>query len=359
MNAAMWLVAVASVGIDVGWQPVDEGGYELFLQIEPEQLENLRAGEPLTSDLPELPERVVRVYWMVGDDPLPQTIRPAATAASNEPEATTSRRPIVPSDPGELSLTDGRTGARIGANESATTTSAAADPASQRPTLQGSSKPATIAETSSGDDWHAAPPDAHEASAPAADLAAQVPSSTGALVRPPTSSFAAPLDRVGPIDPSETDIDLSDGIEVAPAASEFSYEAEPAGNTSPTDEPAAAGADEDVTAASTAASTTGPSVAEHRARPESPPPTAADESVDASAANVADEPPPPAGDAEQAPGDAASGVPRPLAWLAAVIALVVSLAANVFFFWGLVDAKRRYRLALQQIGLRETGLLPT
>jgi hypothetical protein len=354
MNAAIWLVAVASLGIDVGWQPVDEGGYELFLQIEPEQLESLRAGEPLTSDLPVFPERIVRVHWMVGSDQLPQTTRPAAApAATSTPGATTAKRPIEPKVPGELSLTDGRTATHLGTTDAVTTPSdsTSADLAAQQPTLSGSPEaPATAASTSS-DDWHSATPNSPEESALTGDLAAQPPASS-VLLRPQAGSFAAPLDRVGPVDPSETNVDLSDGVEVSPAPGEFGYEVEPASaavETSSTTH--AAPAEDEVTAAST----TTPSVAQHRARPESPPPTTPHSAADTATAEGNSQ----SDDSKRQLTGAAVVAPRPLTWLAALATLGASLAANVFFLWGFVDAKRRYRLALSGHGLRDSALQPT
>jgi hypothetical protein len=38
-------IAAAALGIDVGWQPLPEGGMEYIIQIAPQTLETLKAGE--------------------------------------------------------------------------------------------------------------------------------------------------------------------------------------------------------------------------------------------------------------------------------------------------------------------------
>jgi hypothetical protein len=354
MISAVWFVVAASIGIDVGWQPVENGGYEFLLQIEPEQLERLKAGEALTSDLPELPGRVVRVHWLVGTDPLPQTTLPAAspqdatpsnalpaaetppaespTTADRPGEATTANRPIAPTVPGELSLTDGRTATNANARGAASLgdRNERADTAADQPELAlaapRSSEAAVAAETR--DAWHSAAPSTSEEPAPVA-----------------ATSYEE-LAGVGPVDPGETNVDLSDGLDdtnavVAPRLDKqlgYVAVASPFGNSAPSGDSASAAA-----------------ALEHRARPNTSATATGDEtatdtnhdgSTAITGASGTDEPP--AGDEV-----VATSSPRPLAWLAAITTLGASLAGNVFFFWGFVDAKRRYRTAL-----RDSGLLP-
>jgi len=74
-------LAVAVLGIDVGWQPLPEGGVQYLIQIEPHMLDTLRSGEPLQSDVPPQVARDVRAYRIsVGSGPLPREL-PAAEAA--------------------------------------------------------------------------------------------------------------------------------------------------------------------------------------------------------------------------------------------------------------------------------------
>ena len=351
MISAVWFVVAASIGIDVGWQPVDEGGYEFLLQIEPEQLENLKSGEALTSDLPELPGRVVRVHWLVGTDPLPQISLPAADsndAASPDatpaeetspaeaetsgaaPEPTTTNRPIAPTMPGELSLTDGRSTTNLGASNAASLAdrSATADAAAEQPELALVVPPTrgAAAAAATDDSWHSASPSTNQEPAPVA-----------------AASYAE-LTGVGPVDPGETDVDLSDGLDdthasVAPRLDKrqgYVAVASPFANSAPSGESASAPA---------------AAALEHRARPNTSATgdeTASDPKHEESAAtnNKSETDEPPASDEV-----VATSAPRPLAWLAAITTLGASLAGNVFFFWGFVDAKRRYRTALRDSGL--------
>jgi hypothetical protein len=372
MISAVWFVVAASIGIDVGWQPVDEGGYEFLLQIDPAQLETLKAGEPLTSDLPPLPGRVVRVHWMVGTDPLPQTTLPAATPENATPqdavsqdaappataptdgttpaekpagdpplESTTTNRPIAPAMPGELSLTDGRTATNSGSAGAAShdKRSTTSDVAAQQPELplalavppaSGSSL-AIADESAASDAWHSATPATRQE--PASAVAA---------------AGYAQLEHVGPVDPSETDVDLSDGLDDTPASIAPRLDKQP-GYVAATPPWSNTAAD---TATAATASTGG--VIEQRARPatattDAPPPAdnKFDASTDTNGKSETDE--------SALGGDSsAPSAPRPLAWLMAMATLGASLAGNVFFFWGFVDAKRRYRTAL-----RDSGLLPT
>ena len=45
-------IAAAAIGVDVGWQRLPEGGMEYIIQIEPQTLDALRAGQPIQSDIP-------------------------------------------------------------------------------------------------------------------------------------------------------------------------------------------------------------------------------------------------------------------------------------------------------------------
>jgi hypothetical protein len=66
MNSLFILITAAALGIEVGWEPLDEGGHEYTIQIEPQLLEILQRGEDeIFSDVP--PELNVRRYrLMVG-----------------------------------------------------------------------------------------------------------------------------------------------------------------------------------------------------------------------------------------------------------------------------------------------------
>ena len=72
MNAFVLLVAMAATGVDVGWQPLDEGGFEYIIQIEPEMLESLLAGQAIQSDLPPFLQDVRTYRIVVGNEALPR-----------------------------------------------------------------------------------------------------------------------------------------------------------------------------------------------------------------------------------------------------------------------------------------------
>lgn len=76
MHAVMSLVAASAVSISAGWTKLPTGGYEYIIQIEPEAIATLAAGEDFTSEVP--PEaRDVRSYRVhVGREQLPRESGP-------------------------------------------------------------------------------------------------------------------------------------------------------------------------------------------------------------------------------------------------------------------------------------------
>ena len=52
MGTIMVCLAAAMVGVDVGWRRLPDGGMEYIIQIEPQTLEALRAGEAIQSYVP-------------------------------------------------------------------------------------------------------------------------------------------------------------------------------------------------------------------------------------------------------------------------------------------------------------------
>jgi hypothetical protein len=94
MNTVVMLAAVAALGIEVGWQPLPEGGHEYTLQIEPQLLRVLEGGgEELISEVP--PEIHIRRYRVtVGTGKL------ARNAGEPTPAGEAPRQPAVAqSDP--------------------------------------------------------------------------------------------------------------------------------------------------------------------------------------------------------------------------------------------------------------------
>ncbi len=76
--------ATAAVGIEVGWEPLPDGGHEYSIQLEPELCDVLRRGtDEITSEVP--PQINVRRYRMfVGTGKLPKIDGPAQAPGAPE-----------------------------------------------------------------------------------------------------------------------------------------------------------------------------------------------------------------------------------------------------------------------------------
>ncbi|QGJ72141.1 Hypothetical protein PBC10988_38570 [Planctomycetales bacterium 10988] len=87
------LLATAMLGIDVGWQPNEEGVMEYIIQVEPEIIPTLEKGQDLTGSIPaDLPPiRLFRVT--LGDGPV---IREVPTQENSDPETHTTAKPLSP-----------------------------------------------------------------------------------------------------------------------------------------------------------------------------------------------------------------------------------------------------------------------
>jgi len=72
----------------VGWQQLDDGGYEYIIQIEPEMLDSLRAGRNILSDLPPALQNIRRYRITVGNEPLPHEGIPPELIAGPPPAGT-------------------------------------------------------------------------------------------------------------------------------------------------------------------------------------------------------------------------------------------------------------------------------
>jgi len=76
MFANALVVAAALYGVDYGWQPIDEGGLEYIIQVEPQLLEAMRGGEAITSTIPPELRDVRRYRIVVGNAELPRSDLP-------------------------------------------------------------------------------------------------------------------------------------------------------------------------------------------------------------------------------------------------------------------------------------------
>jgi hypothetical protein len=87
MSSLFILITAAALGIEVGWEPLAEGGHEYTIQIEPQLLEVLQRGEDeIFSDVP--PELNVRRYrLMVGTGKLARVF--SRPEERNEPAVAT------------------------------------------------------------------------------------------------------------------------------------------------------------------------------------------------------------------------------------------------------------------------------
>lgn len=103
MHAAALFVATAVLGVNFGWQPTRTGELEYIIQIEPELIDSLLAGEAVASEIPPELGGVRKFRIQLGRDPLPRRGAPAAPKAAagpaNTPAPTTDTGglpPLVP-----------------------------------------------------------------------------------------------------------------------------------------------------------------------------------------------------------------------------------------------------------------------
>ena len=82
MFAHVLCFCAAVVGIDVGWQPLQEGGTEYIIQLDPQSLETLKAGEPIQSDIPPGAGDVRSVKFYLGAEKPPRISPPSKSIQS-------------------------------------------------------------------------------------------------------------------------------------------------------------------------------------------------------------------------------------------------------------------------------------
>lgn len=87
MTTIACVIAAAVVAVDTGWQPVEGGGYEYIIQIEPSLVDVLVQGEAVTSEVPAALQSVRRYRVVVGSGKLPRIDPPAAKSPAAEPAA--------------------------------------------------------------------------------------------------------------------------------------------------------------------------------------------------------------------------------------------------------------------------------
>jgi hypothetical protein len=111
MHTFLLCVATAVVGVEVGWQRLPEGGMQYIIQLEPQTLEALRAGEAIESDIPPSAGEIRSYRLIVGKKVLPRETPPAPPATTKTAEPKSADRPppsppphALTPDPGSRSL---------------------------------------------------------------------------------------------------------------------------------------------------------------------------------------------------------------------------------------------------------------
>ena len=84
MHGLAILLAAASVGVDYGWQPTDNGDLEYIIQIEPELIRALQNGEALISEIHPAVSGVRRFRIQIGTAPLPRLGKPTRPAGTGD-----------------------------------------------------------------------------------------------------------------------------------------------------------------------------------------------------------------------------------------------------------------------------------
>ncbi len=94
MQGLAIVLAAASLGVDYGWQPTDDGALEYIIQIEPELLIALQKGESIVSEIHPDATGVRRFRIQIGSKPLPRVGRPSRPAANPPIEEPASSVPL-------------------------------------------------------------------------------------------------------------------------------------------------------------------------------------------------------------------------------------------------------------------------
>jgi hypothetical protein len=98
MNALLISIAVATLGIDYGWERLPEGGMLYIIQLKPEELDSLRAGQRLESDVPRAAGEVRSYRIVVGRGLLPHDAPPPSVTPPEKalPVASRVAEPALP-----------------------------------------------------------------------------------------------------------------------------------------------------------------------------------------------------------------------------------------------------------------------
>lgn len=94
MTGMIVCLSAAVAGVDYGWQPVAGGGIEYIIQIEPQMLERLKAGQDVFSDLPPQTGNVRGYRITVGTAILPHQGQPPPRDAGQNGKTPPARGPV-------------------------------------------------------------------------------------------------------------------------------------------------------------------------------------------------------------------------------------------------------------------------
>ena len=104
MCPMIFCLAAIFSGVDVGWQPLPDGGVEYIIQISPEAVESLQSGQPIQSDIPPDVLREIRSYRViVGHDKLPRKL-PLKLPAERQPTSSVPPPAALPPNPASKPL---------------------------------------------------------------------------------------------------------------------------------------------------------------------------------------------------------------------------------------------------------------
>ncbi|MCE9556192.1 MAG: hypothetical protein K8T91_22825 [Planctomycetes bacterium] len=98
-------MGTALLGIDVGWQPIEEGGLEYIVQIDPETLARMKPGDEFATGIRPVLRDVRRYRIVIGKGPLPRIAlpeNPASPSGSREPRP--APVPLAAADPSQRSI---------------------------------------------------------------------------------------------------------------------------------------------------------------------------------------------------------------------------------------------------------------
>ena len=96
MSGALYMfLAISAAGVQFGWQPIDGGGREYIVQVEPQLVDTFRK-EGFTSDVPPDLRDIRRIRIVVGNAPLPNQGAMSAAQGPSKVAASTTKSDAGP-----------------------------------------------------------------------------------------------------------------------------------------------------------------------------------------------------------------------------------------------------------------------